>query len=536
MRTILLLLPVFVVLASAQPDTAWVRKYDSPASDDDWGAHLAIDAHDRLIVAGSSDHNPDPDIANFDFLTVEYDNQGRRLWVSRYNGPGNDQDSVVAVSVDSSGNVYVAGSSWGTGTAYDFALVRYDSAGSQRWVARYAGDSGSANDFVKGMCIDSSGCAYLTGPSWRGDSAQDDYATVKFNRSGARMWATSYGGLESASSDKAYAVAVDHHSSVFVTGSSGLYPNYDAVTVKYDSLGQEVWVARYVGLVDTSRDEGHAILPDEDGGAYVAGWSGVDPNYDYFIIHYDSTGDSVWADRYDGPGHLQDRARILARDASGNLYVSGAGIRYDPLDYGYVTIKYTSTGVRRWVARYDGCSYFQDGATAIAFDSADNVYVTGGSESNVTNFDFATVKYDTSGNQCWALRYTNSGDFCEIATGVVLDSRGNVYVAGEGCYGDAPPWYDIILIKYGEPNAVNERPPTGAARLSLPVQTVVRTTLTIEDPRLTILSDITGRSVAGLHLGANDVSRLAPGVYFVCEDPESSRHRSLAVRKVVLTW
>jgi hypothetical protein len=111
-----------------------------------------------------------------------------------------------------------------------------------------------------------------------------------------------------------------------------------------------------------------------------------------------------------------------------------------------------------------------------------------------------------------------------------------VYVAGEGCYGDAPPWYDIILIKYGEPNAVNERPPTGAARLSLPVQTVVRTTLTIEDPRLTILSDITGRSVAGLHLGANDVSRLAPGVYFVCEDPESSRHRSLAVRKVVLTW
>jgi len=528
-RTILLLLPICVVLASAQPDTEWVRKYDGPVSDDDWGARLAVDTHDHIIVAGSSMYD------NFDFVTMRYDDQGRRLWVARYNGPGNDQDSVAAVAVDSADNIYVAGSSCGIGANYNFALVKYDSAGSQQWVARYVGHSGFANDFVKGMCLDRTGCAYVTGPSWGGDSAQDDYATIKIDGSGTRVWATRYGGLTSASNDRAYAVAADHRYSAFVTGSSGVYPNYDGVTVKYDSFGQEVWVARYVGLVDTSCDEGHAILADEEGGVYVAGRSGVDPNYDYFIIHYDSTGDSVWADRYDGPGHLQDYASILARDASGNLYVSGAGIRYNPLDYGYVTIKYTPTGVRKWVARHDGCSYFADWPYSIALDSADNVYVTGGSESNVTNFDFATVKYDTAGNQCWVLRYTNSGDFCEIATDVVLDSRGNVYVAGEGCYGHAPPWYDIILIKYGEFDALNERFPIPVSPLSLPVQTAVLNTLTVRDPTWTSLSDITGRQVAHLHPGANDVSRLAPGVYFVCGDYPASNHQPKAVRKIVVT-
>jgi len=44
-----------------------------------------------------------------------------------------------------------------------------------------------------------------------------------------------------------------------------------------------------------------------------------------------------------------------------------------------------------------------------------------------------------------------------------------------------------------------------------------------------VLLDISGRKVLDLHSGANDVSRLAPGVYFVLEA------QTRTVRKVVLT-
>ena len=48
------------------------------------------------------------------------------------------------------------------------------------------------------------------------------------------------------------------------------------------------------------------------------------------------------------------------------------------------------------------------------------------------------------------------------------------------------------------------------------------------------LLDISGRKVMGLRPGANDVSRLSPGVYFVREEPQAAGPSPQAVRKVVI--
>jgi hypothetical protein len=49
------------------------------------------------------------------------------------------------------------------------------------------------------------------------------------------------------------------------------------------------------------------------------------------------------------------------------------------------------------------------------------------------------------------------------------------------------------------------------------------------------LFDLSGRMVANLHPGANEVSGLAPGVYFVRELTAVSREQSaVIVRKVVI--
>jgi len=49
-----------------------------------------------------------------------------------------------------------------------------------------------------------------------------------------------------------------------------------------------------------------------------------------------------------------------------------------------------------------------------------------------------------------------------------------------------------------------------------------------------VLLDVSGRNVLDLHAGANDVRALAPGVYFVCEEPQATSRNPQAVRKVVL--
>ena len=72
-----------------------------------------------------------------------------------------------------------------------------------------------------------------------------------------------------------------------------------------------------------------------------------------------------------------------------------------------------------------------------------------------------------------------------------------------------------------------------------PGATIVRRTLFLtggssSSPSASSLQDISGRKVLELKTGANDVSGLAPGVYFVWEGRQASSHKLQAVRKVVI--
>ncbi len=59
-------------------------------------------------------------------------------------------------------------------------------------------------------------------------------------------WISTYNG------GAAQAIAVDDLGNVYVTGASGGY-----VTIKYDSAGQQQWVARYTGPLSSGRSQSY---------------------------------------------------------------------------------------------------------------------------------------------------------------------------------------------------------------------------------------------------------------------------------------
>jgi len=101
-------------------------------------------------------------------------------WVARYDGPGNTTDVANALVLDGAGNVYVTGGSEGSGTQDDYATVKYDSNGNQQWAARYNGPPGNANDGANALAVDGSGNVYVTGYSY-GSGTGYDYATIKYS-------------------------------------------------------------------------------------------------------------------------------------------------------------------------------------------------------------------------------------------------------------------------------------------------------------------------------------------------------------------
>jgi hypothetical protein len=90
-------------------------------------------------------------------------------WVRTYNGPDNGQDIPKKLVVDNSGNVYVTGISFRTSPdiGHDIVTIKYNSAGTQQWVARFneAYPAGGYEEEPYGIALDSMGFIYVIGSS-----------------------------------------------------------------------------------------------------------------------------------------------------------------------------------------------------------------------------------------------------------------------------------------------------------------------------------------------------------------------------------
>ena len=84
------------------------------------------------------------------------------LWTNRYNGPGNGNDYANAVAVDGSNNVIVTGYSTSSESYYDYATIKYSSAGVPLWTNRYNGP-GNGNDYACAVAVDGSNNVIVTG-------------------------------------------------------------------------------------------------------------------------------------------------------------------------------------------------------------------------------------------------------------------------------------------------------------------------------------------------------------------------------------
>jgi uncharacterized delta-60 repeat protein len=415
---------------------AWVAPYTGVFDDEATG--IAVDRLGNVYVTGFSGA---PDY--YAYVTIKYNASGQEEWTAAYADP-NSINFATAIAVDNSGNVYVTGVSGSFDSGNDdYATIKYNSAGEEQWVARYDGPA-SGNDGATAIAVDDSGSVYVTGSSF-GSGTDVDYATIKYDSSGQQQWVARYNGPANGGDD-AVAIAVDSSHNVYVTGFSlGAGTSQDYATIKYDSSGQQQWVARCNGS-GNGFDEATAIAIDGLGDVYVTGGSpGSDGITAYATIKYNAAGQEQWVARYNGPGTGSNEASAVGLDSAGNIYVTGSSFGVNGT-YDYATIKYNAVGQEQWVSRYHGPGDLDDFAIAMAVNSSGDVYVTGESSG-----DYATIRYNSSGQEQWVARYNGPENFDDYATAIAVDRLGNVYVTGATHQSDVYYDYDFATIKYTQP-------------------------------------------------------------------------------------
>lgn len=510
----------------AQPVQEWSRNYNGPLNQLDYGRALQVDESGNSYMAGTISSSTGKDIA-----LIKYSPQGVQQWMATYNGSNNNDDWCYALVIDSAGNSYVTGFTTTASNGKDFVTVKFNSAGNFVWMQQYNGTD-NADDAANHIAIDPWANVSVTGIS-KGNGTGDDYVTIKYDSSGTQLWVARYDGPASETDD-ARTIAADAQGNVYVSGGSkGINSDYDFATIKYNPAGAQQWIARYNGPAndyDLVYYQGSVVV-DSLGNVYITGYStGADSTLDYATIKYDSAGVQLWATRFSTEVNGTDYADNIAIDDSLNVYVTGAS-KNSTNDFDFATVKYNSAGVQQWVVYYNGSANSWDEAYGVVTDDSMNVYVLGRSPGAGTSADFVTIKYDSNGNQVWETRFTNSGYDWPFVIRFAADR--SIFVGGWTSPSNGMA--DFCVIKYSQSPVgiessfntsqkfgVYPNPTSGKLFFSFPMESLLQQV---------IIYDAQGRMLLESQVedgDSLDISFLSEGIYFVtvCDEDSSFNYTS----------
>ncbi len=311
----------------------------------------------------------------------------------------------------------------------------------------------------------------------------------------AVMWSTYF--MENTSiSEQSYGLSckTDKSNNIITTGftNSNSFPvlsgiqmiknmQFDAVIMKYNSIGQKQWATFYGG---SSNDYGYSCDIDDSSNIYLTG-STESQNFpiqnanqvnqqgltDAFIISLNPNGTRRWATFLGGSE--REIGNACAVDKKGNLAVVGFTVSVDfptlnPIqnsrsvgEDGYIAY-YNKSGTKLWATYFGGNGY--DAIKSCTIDPLGNVYyigITGSSnlttispyQSNFSGgtFDAFIGKFSRTGNLEWSTYYGGS-DF-DFGYSCNTDKRGNLYVSGHTFSNNFPTLFAAQPTRSGDLDA-----------------------------------------------------------------------------------
>jgi hypothetical protein len=358
---------------------------------DDEARGISVDSSGNVFVAG--------------YVTIP--GHGRDIWIARYdqdlvlqdsvtvNGPASGDDEGYTMAFDGSGNVFVVGYMTEPGEGHNVWLGAFD---ADLDLIDSVTVNGSANDDDDGYGIlydPISGNLYLAG-------------TLRETGEGSNIWLAIYdtdldlvdaitmNGPNGDDTDKARFMTFDDTRHLFVSGSmSQNVTNYD------------IWIGKFEDDLDfvdqivvagptTDEDKGYGIVFDGSDTIFVTGTM-IEPgeSYNIWMAKYDTDLNLIEDLTINGPGDGEDVAYLMIMDEFGRLYHTGV-------------LTENAGGSNIWVARFDqdlnldawttvdGPASAYDTGVGLAAGNRHDLYVSAVVSDPVRGLDIWVGRFDVS--------------------------------------------------------------------------------------------------------------------------------------------
>ncbi|MEA3214838.1 MAG: hypothetical protein QOJ19_994 [Acidimicrobiia bacterium] len=441
----------------------------------DTGEGIAVNSAGNAFVTGTTQSPDYPTTAgtfrrtgaaqNFaDVFVTKLNPAGSALVYSTFVG-GSDMEFGHGLAIDSAGNAYVTGTTKSsnfptTAGAFDRTLnippncprcatdntdgfvFKLNAAGSGLTYSTYLG--GTDIDSPRGIAVDGSGSAFVTGETLSGDlpttagafrrtlSGEYDMFVTKLNPAGSALtYSTFLGGTLS---DDGQRISVDSGGNAYAMGFSrssdfpttaGAFDTtfsggFDVTLTKLNSAGSALVYSTYLG--GTEFDTGGGLTVDSAGSAFVAGTT---PSADFpttpgaydtvlssseaFVTKFNAAGSALVYSTFVG-GSAGDSFSSVVLDTAGNAWLTGnTGSSDYPVTPGAPDTTYNGGATDATIAEMNangsallfatflgGSQSEGAGGYDIARDPSGNVYVTGLTYSQ--DFPATTGAFDTVWN------------------------------------------------------------------------------------------------------------------------------------------
>ena len=333
-------------------------------------------------------------------------------------------DGAVAMAVDASGYLYVAGWAGGpnfpTASAYqpshggnwDCFITKFTPDGSGLVFSTYLG--GGGQDYALKIVLGSGGLIYIAG-----STSSTDFPTVNPYQAVLGGYSDAFAAIFSA----------DGSGLLYSTYLGGSYTDY--------CYGLGVTPAGEICLGGTTFSNDFPVY-----NAYDASFGGISNDYsDAFLTKFNASGDALVFSTYLGDFGNQ-HGSSLAIASNGDIYFAGSTYSSDfPVTQqayqtsfggqsdGFIS-RFTSTGALDASTFYGGSSY--DSIADIALDSSDYLYIVRnyGSSMSTADSNAIVAKFNNIVAPSGHMAYSKYLGDSSAASAITVDSGGKAYITG----------------------------------------------------------------------------------------------------------
>lgn len=301
-------------------------------SDDDIGLDICVDSNDDIYVVGKIDSHP---IDHQDkIILLKYNSTGDCYWnrtwydMSRANGR--------SIAIDSEDNIYVAGYAGDIGTT-DLVFIKYNSEGSKIW-QRIWGGSGYEGRYGLKIAIDSQDHLYIAAQTNSFGAGDSDAVLIKYDKFGNQIWNKTWGGV---SIDGAEAITIDSNDDIFIAGYTDSYSTNgrrNLFLAKYNDSGILIWNKTWEGLGSAFCKD---MTVDSNNNVILTGTTNEDMPEFVFLLMYDNSCKLLWNTLWGDEMSMMNQGSGICIDSFDNIYVSGYADYYEGHNGDIFLLKYS---------------------------------------------------------------------------------------------------------------------------------------------------------------------------------------------------